>query len=556
MAADPGRFRQLRGAVLRKRRLRLAVFAVIIAAALAVNIWTSLNLTDSVPDDAKVYSHIAVNVLENGIYSTDTEPPLKPTIIRVPGYPLFLGGIYKLFGVGNDNAVRVAQGLLNVGTGILAALVAWNWTAGKRGRRRKAAIWSFLLTAFCPFLINYTSVLLTEILTVFLVAAMSLAATYAIRSKRLSRSIIWWLAAGLLGGAVAQVRPDGGLFAAGVGVTLVVAGLARLGLRTGIGSSLEKGAVFTLIFLLVLVPWTIRNERVFGLFQPIAPGHAEMPDEFVPQGYNLWLRTWVDDFKYVDPFVWSLEQKRLDINQVPTSAFTNDDETARVAALIDQYNNSDPDHPMLPSKKPVTTGTDDSDESADSDSDSKDEEPDSDDSDTNEAQDEELNLQITPEVDAQFAEIARERISADPLRFYLTLPAKRSTSMWFDTHSEYYPFAGEMFPIDKLDSETHQNIWLPIFDLVMWLYTLFAFLGLVLLFQRRTWIWAVFVLVIAVPRAAFLGTLENPEPRYLMELFLYAAILAGIAMSHFSLISWPGRFGLTINYGKRRAKSV
>jgi hypothetical protein len=78
----------------------------------------------------------------------------------------------------------------------------------------------------------------------------------------------------------------------------------------------------------------------------------------------------------------------------------------------------------------------------------------------------------------------------------------------------------------------------------------------VLLFQRRTWTWAVFVLVIAVPRAAFLGTLENPEPRYLMELFLYAAILAGIAMSHFSLISWPGRFGLTINYGKRRAKSV
>jgi len=526
-----------------------------IAAAVAVNIWTALYLTDIVPDDAKVYSHIAINVLANGIYSTDTEAPLKPTMIRVPGYPLFLAGIYKSFGVGNDNAVRMAQALLNVGTGILAALIAWNWTAGRRRRRRKSAMWALVLTAFCPFLINYTAVLLTETLTVFLVAALTLTATYAIRSVRLSRSVIWWIAAGLLGGAVAQVRPDGGLFAAGVGVSLVIVELIRGGFRNGILPLIVKGAVFSIAFVLVLVPWTVRNERVFGLFQPIAPGHAEMPDEFVPQGYNLWLRTWVDDFKYVDPFVWSLEQKRLDINQIPASAFASDDEKARVAALIDQYNNSDPDHPMKPpepAKKADSDDTDDSDDSADT-GDNSDDNDKGDDSDSGDDQeDEQLNLQITPTVDAQFAEIARARIAADPFRFYATLPAERSASMWFDTHSEYYPFAGEMFPIDKLDSETHQNIWLPAFDLVTWLYTLLAFVGLLLSFRRRTWIWAVLVLAIAVPRAAFMGTLENPEPRYLMEVFLFAAILAAIALSHLVLMKGPGNVGLTFNYARRR----
>jgi hypothetical protein len=291
---------------------------------------------------------------------------------------------------------------------------------------------------------------------------------------------------------------------------------------------------------------------VFGLFQPIAPVHAEMPDEFVPQGYNLWLRTWVDDFKYVDPFVWSLEQKRLDINQIPASAFTDETEKSRVSALIDQYNNSDPDHPMQPVKKAESDDNDESDDSADTD-DSGDSDDKADDSDSGEDQeDEQLDLQITPAVDAQFAEIAKERIAADPIRFYLILPAKRSASMWFDTHSEYYPFAGEMFPMDKLDSETHQNIWLPVLDLLTWLYTMFAFVGLLLLCRKRTWIWAVFVLAIAVPRAVFMGTLENPEPRYLMELFLYAAILAAIALTHFEMTRGPGRFGLTFSYGKQR----
>jgi hypothetical protein len=226
--------------------------------------------------------------------------------------------------------------------------------------------------------------------------------------------------------------------------------------------------------------------------------------------------------------------------------------------LIDQYNNSDPDHPMKPpepQKKADSDDNDDSDDSADTDnnSDDSDQKDNNDEDSGDDQEDEQLNLQITPAVDAEFAEIAHERIAAAPFRFYVTLPAERSASMWFDTHSEYYPFAGEMFPIDKLDSETHQNIWLPLFDLTTWLYTLFALLGLVLLCRRRTWVWAVFVLAIAVPRAAFMGTLENPEPRYLMELFLYAAILAAIALSHFGMTRGSGRLGLTFIYGRQRA---
>src|SRR5205807_6484863 len=90
--------------------------------------------------------------------------------------------------------------------------------------------------------------------------------------------------------------------------------------------------------LLMLTPWTIRNWRVFHLFQPLAPMNAEMPDEFVARGYICWLKTWIDDQRYIDPFDWELNIEPINIDDLPDSAFDSDAERARVAALLDQYN--------------------------------------------------------------------------------------------------------------------------------------------------------------------------------------------------------------------------
>ena len=65
---------------------------------------------------------------------------------------------------------------------------------------------------------------------------------------------------------------------------------------------------------------------------------------------------------------------------------------------------------------------------------------------------------MTPEIDAAFARIARERISRSPLRYYLQLPFRRAISIWFDTHSQYYPFEGELTPFEDLDYEIHQQL--------------------------------------------------------------------------------------------------
>ena len=79
-------------------------------------------------------------------------------------------------------------------------------------------------------------------------------------------------------------------------------------------------------FCLVLVPWTIRNRRVFHLFQPLAPAHAEMPGEFVPRGYLLWVRTWLDDGRYVGPALWAMDTRRSKSATFPISAFDSKEE--------------------------------------------------------------------------------------------------------------------------------------------------------------------------------------------------------------------------------------
>src|SRR5262249_928403 len=104
---------------------------------------------------------------------------------------------------------------------------------------------------------------------------------------------------------------------------------------------LMSGATMSFVFILVLAPWTIRNWRLFHLFQPLAQQHGEMPGEFVPRGYLLWVRSWLDDQKYVAQFLWPMEVESIDVDELPESAFDSPDEKKRIAALLEKYNKPD-----------------------------------------------------------------------------------------------------------------------------------------------------------------------------------------------------------------------
>jgi hypothetical protein len=508
------------------------------------------------PDDSKVYAQIARNLLEQRVYSHSTEPPYAPSLIRMPGYPVFLAGMYWLFGQANDNAVRFTQALLDTATCALIALLAFYWEP-EGSRKRAAAIAALALGAVCPFSAIYTATVLTETPTIFLAVLTCLTAVHAFRSATLKRSIVFWSTTGVIAGIAVLFRPDSGLFAAAIGITLV--GEIILGRkmepadsaeRTGMRSRLSRGAALGAVFaagcFLVLAPWTIRNERVFNLFQPLAPRHAKMPGEFVPHGYFAWLRTWIQDQRYIGPVLLKLDQAPIDIDEIPDTAFDSLEEKKQIAALFERYSHP----PLVPAEQRGTPEFNrDVPEENDLPPGNAAERPKQDEFDLNEQEnlpdesEDSLNIEhdqveesqevkMTPEIDAAFARIARDRISRSPIRYYLSLPFRRAVSLWFDTHSQYYLFEGELMPLEELDKATQQHIWLPLFAALTWIYTLLGVTGAWLLWRTQDYDarrWVFLVGLIAFLRLGFFATLENPEPRYVVEIFPFITILGGIA---------------------------
>src|SRR5712691_2558394 len=356
------------------------VFLGLLIVAGTFRIAVAHHWPNDAPDDSKTYARIARNVLEQHSYSDSEAPPYEPTLIRLPGYPLFLAAIYKVSGHGNNGAVRIVQALIDTATCGLIALLAFYWEPDE-DRKRSAAIAALALAAVCPFTAIYSATVLTEVPTMLLAVAMCVAAALAFRKTfttedteeaqkhqgSLKPALKWWLIAGLLGGAAVLVRPDSGLFVAAIGITLVLWSAVASAARHRFGSAIEvtqttndpkrrrrfalpahsktnllrllaTGSIFLIAFILVLTPWTIRNARVFHRFQPLAPAHGEMPDEFVPRGYYLWLRTWLDDERYIAPLLWSLNDQPIGLDDVPPTAFDSAEEKDRVEALLEKYN--------------------------------------------------------------------------------------------------------------------------------------------------------------------------------------------------------------------------
>src|SRR5437879_10070404 len=83
-----------------------------------------------------------------------------------------------------------------------------------------------------------------------------------------------------------------------------------------------------------LVPWTIRNWRTFGVFQPLASRHAEDPGEFVPMGFNHWMKTWVVDFVSVDEVFWHVSGEAMSINALAEGAFDLREEDGTMGRVI------------------------------------------------------------------------------------------------------------------------------------------------------------------------------------------------------------------------------
>jgi hypothetical protein len=425
--------------------------------------------------DSRLYGAMAKNLLLHGRYALDSGGTLYPTLIRLPGYPLYLAACFRLFGMENYNWAACTQIVLELAGSVLLALFVHRIApTAFKAPAAQATLW---LAALCPFTAVYAAEPLTESLTLFCISlALWSAARFQDRPG--------WGSALPFTFAVtyaALLRPDGVL----VGVALVPAVAARVFIQSSRAPSFRRFSVervgrenlriVIVCLLLGLAPfaaWTWRNWRVFHVFQPLAPRYATDPGEDTWPGFQRWTKTWSLDFVSTYQVYWNIPGGPMDIAALPSRAFDSPDQRDQTARLAADY----------------------------------------------EANGEELS----PQLDERFGQLAAARIEAQPFRYYVSLPLGRVADMWLRPRVENLPIDLDWWVYRHHYAETRFT----------WFYAglnaLYLALGISgLCLRPRLW---VSMLAYLLLRSVLLATIEAPEARYTLEGFPILFALGGIAI--------------------------
>ena len=412
--------------------------------------------------DSFVYGDIAKNWLQRGVYGLGGGNGITPTYIRLPGYPAFLAAVFAIFGMEHYRAALMLQMLADIGTCFLIADVT------RRLISPRAAKPAFLLAALCPFLADYAAAALTETLEIFFTA---LALNFAITGlTALDRPRIrHWLGCGLATGAAILLRPDGGLLLAAIEAYLVWLLLRSVRARRPYLHLLRASLVILIASLAPLVPWTLRNLHTLHRFEPLAPRYATEESTFVTVGFNRWVKTWMADYASVEEIYWAVPGNPIDADKLPLRAFDSPEQREQTEELLDDYNQL---------------------------------------------------LHLTPALDARFSVLAAARVRRAPLRYYVWLPITRIADMWLRPRTEILPSNTRWWEFDEDPKWLALGLSVGVINL---LYIGAAVAGLV---RGRFAAFLGLPLTFVILRTAFLGTLENPEPRYTLEMYPVVVLLA------------------------------
>jgi hypothetical protein len=443
-----------------RQQWKTGLYALLaLAAGLALRLWF-VRHAGRVDGDTLVYGNIAKNWLTHGVYGFSMSPhgPV-PTLIRLPGYPIFLALCFRIFGLDHYVAVMRVQCAVDLCTCLLVAALAGRLFG------RRAAMAALWLSALCPFTAVYVAAPLTETLTLTTIALVF----YALerwRSAGLGFKPWLWVIAFALAYSV-LLRPEQGLLAATVVPAMIWLVWKTSGHRIVLARLLPV-AVTALCVVLPLAPWTARNWRTFHVIQPLAPRYATDPGEPVPLGFQRWYRTWAIDFSSTEEVYWNYDNADISIADLPPRAFDTLEQYRQTAAILAEYNRGD---------------------------------------------------SASADFDRRFAALADERVRAHPIRYYLALPVARVFNMLFRPRAELLEIPLEWW---RWQQSPRLSLLAACLGALNLAYFALGAAGL-WLWRRSglgehaplACAMAAFILL----RCALLLTLDNSEPRYTLEFF-------------------------------------
>ena len=209
--------------------------------------------------DALSYDKIAQNIVSGVGYRENigTDLAYDYSIARVgPLYEYFLAGIYKIFGHSYP-AVWILQAILHAVSAYLIYLICLLVFAGLENKK-KIGLWAATIFGFYPDLIEISAMLMTETLYLFFACLMIYLFMFYVRNDGLKTFLLLSFVSGL----AVLVRPPLLFF------------LPILFFYLYKKRDWGRAMIMAVILILVFVPWTIRNYKVYGEIMPFGTAGA------------------------------------------------------------------------------------------------------------------------------------------------------------------------------------------------------------------------------------------------------------------------------------------
>ena len=419
-------------------------------------------------DDTADYLELGRNLLHHGIYGLGSGDDIAPTLFRLPAYPIILAIFESLFARLWPASWITALLVAQALTDIVSGLLIASFV--RRFLSPRAGEIALALAMLCPFTAAHAGIALTESFSVFALALGIYAAGCALAEiSEGKRAVPMLLLAGLASAFAMLLRPDGCLEFAALAFGILWYGSRARSIRRGISSA----AIYCCATLALMLPWVARNWVQFHVFQPLAPRYLNDPGERTNTGFYLWLRTWSIEFSTTADVFWNVGSEPIDEDNIPARAFDSSDQRTRTLALIHEYNQ---------------------------------------------------NHSISADLDNRFAALAHERYRNHPVQTLVVVPALRVADMLLRPRTLEFNLDLYWWDWGSHPSETVLAILLGLINLFYVAAALWGFMR-----DRVPFAWMLGGYLIM--RCLLLATMENPEPRYTIQMFPILIVAAAAAFA-------------------------